>query len=202
VNLPAGQHTFTVEYYEASGVAYLNFSLGGATATSVPPPSNTDATGRVTAYRLNVRSQPNAGSTILLKINQNEVYPITGRTADSSWWQGNFNGTVGWVYGQFITVSNGSAVPVVGGGSSQNTPPSSPTGYIVTATTSVNVRSGPGTNFGVLAVMRQGRSAPVLGRNAFGTWWQVNYNGIVGWASGNFAVIQGGVDLSRIPVTG
>jgi len=199
VNLPAGQHTFTVEYYEASGVAFLNFSLGGAAPTSVPP-SNTGATGRVTAYRLNVRSQPNASSAILLKVNQNEVYAITGRTADSSWWQGNFNGTVGWVFGRFIIVSNGSAVPVTEG--SSTTPPSSPTGYTATAATSVNVRSGPGTNFGVLAVMRQNQSAPVLGRNAAGTWWQVNYNGIVGWASGNFAVIQGGFDLNRIPVTG
>jgi uncharacterized protein YraI len=107
---------------------------------------------------------------------------------------------VGWVFGRFITVSNGNSVPVVG--SSSTAVPSSPTGYNVTATTSVNVRSGPGTNFGVLAVIRQGQGAAVLGRNASGTWWQVNYNGIVGWASSNFAVIQGGVDLSRIPVTG
>jgi uncharacterized protein YraI len=50
--------------------------------------------------------------------------------------------------------------------------------------------------------MRQNQSAPVLGRNASGTWWQVNYNGIVGWASGNFAVIQGGANLNQIPITG
>jgi uncharacterized protein YraI len=200
VTLPGGQHTFTIEYYEASVAALLEFSLGSPTAPS--PPNPTGATARVTAYRLNVRNIPTASnSTILLKINQNETYPVVGRTQDSSWWQINVNGTVGWVYGTFVRVSNANSVPVTsgsGGGGSIG----SPTGYSVTATTNVNLRSGPGTNNGVLAVIRQNTVVPVIGRNASATWWQVNYNGIVGWTSANFAVIQAGTDLSRIPVTG
>jgi hypothetical protein len=41
-----------------------------------------------------------------------------------------------------------------------------------------------------------------VGRTADNRWWQVNYNGIVGWSAAEFAIIQQGANISSIPVTG
>ncbi|MBC7871471.1 MAG: hypothetical protein H7Y09_11585, partial [Chitinophagaceae bacterium] len=50
--------------------------------------------------------------------------------------------------------------------------------------------------------MPVGPTASVVGRNATNTWWQVHYNGVVGWVSAIYAPIQANADLNVIPVTG
>jgi uncharacterized protein YraI len=90
----------------------------------------------------------------------------------------------------------------VGGGGTTPQQPTS-TGYVVTATPyTVNIRSGPGTQNSILAKLPLGATAVIVGRNSSSQWWQVNYNGIVGWVSATFAVIQTGANVSAIPVTG
>jgi uncharacterized protein YraI len=64
------------------------------------------------------------------------------------------------------------------------------------------VRSGPGTEFRRLATMPSGGTATIIGRNANNTWWQVDYAGIVGWASAQYAVIQQNANVDAIPITG
>lgn len=55
--------------------------------------------------------------------------------------------------------------------------------FTVTGAT-LNVRSGPGTNYGVIGQIRQGQTFPITGKNPAGNWWQFNYNGRPGWVSG------------------
>jgi uncharacterized protein YraI len=202
VNLPAGTHAFTVEYYEASGAAFMELSLGagGGGVVNPNPPSNTGATATVTAYRLNVRNTPTiSGSSILTKIDQGQTYPVVGRTADRTWYQINANGVTGWVYARFVNVPNSANVPVTSGGS---TTPSqgSPTGYTVSPGLGVNIRSGPGLGNAVLGVLRTGQTAQVVGRNASSTWWYIDYAGLRGWVSAIFAPLNPGSDVSRIPI--
>ncbi len=199
VNLPAGTHSFTVEYYEASGTAFLELSLGAGGGVTNPP-VNTGATATVTAFRLNVRNQPALTAAIVTKIDQRQTYPIVGRNADSSWYQINVNGTTGWVFGRFVNVSGASNVPVTSGGSSNVPSQVSPTGYTVTPSLGVNIRSGAGLSNPILGVLRTGQTAQVVGRNASSTWWLIEYNGLRGWVSSIFAPISGAYDLSRIPV--
>ncbi len=203
VNLSAGQHTITVEYYEAGGDAFIDFSFGLADSGGgqVNPPANTGASAVVTAFRLNVRNQPTAsGSTIVTKINRGETYPVVGRSANGAWLQLNVNGVVGWSYASFLNVYNDGSVPVTGSNGSNQPPASS--GFSLAATSSVNIRSQPSVGgSAILGVLRIGQTAPIVGRNASNTWWQVNYNGIVGWVSGGFIQLQSGADIDRIPVT-
>jgi hypothetical protein len=53
----------------------------------------------------------------------------------------------------------------------------------VKAGTAVNVRSGPGTVYSIVNVLAEGATAPVIGKNADGTWWFVSISGINGWVS-------------------
>jgi len=198
ITLPAGTHNFIVEYYEASGLAFIEFSVGLATAPNVGVGSQGSGTATVTANRLNVREQPTTSSNVITQINRGETYPIVGCNTDRSWWLLDIRGTRGWVFGQFVTTTNATCTPVLA--ASQPQPPS--TGYVVTAIVGVNVRSQPSTAGALLGTLRSGQSAPVVGRNSSATWWQISYGNTVGWVSGAFARIQSDADLNRIPVTG
>lgn len=199
VNLTAGQHTLTVEYYEATGDAFLDFSFGPISTTppTSPPTGSGNASGTATvnAYRLNVRSQPNANvnTPVLVKIDQGESYPIVGCIADRSWWQVNVNGVVGWVFSSFVDVHNGNCTLTQSGDQTS-------TDYTLAARTNVNMRSGPSVDSGILGVFRVGSAAPILGRNSNATWWLIEYRGIRGWVSTPYVQVQSGMDLNAIPI--
>ena len=137
---------------------------------------------------------------IITRINQNESYPALGRNANGTWIQVNVNGTIGWVSARYITLTPaGASLPVIG--AAQPAPTQSPavTGPTLTATPfAVNVRSGPGTQFNRIGQMRPNDT----GRNASNTWWQVNFNGIVGWVTAQYTVVQSGFNANTLPVTG
>src|SRR6185503_15826824 len=114
-NLSGGPHTFTIEYYEAGGNAFIDYNLS-RTGVNAPAPSNqgvnTGTTATITTARLNVRNAPNTGGTILVKVTQGETYPVVGANADKSWWQINVNGTVGWAFGRYVSIAGNSNVAV------------------------------------------------------------------------------------------
>jgi uncharacterized protein YgiM (DUF1202 family) len=195
VNLFAGQHTFVVDYYEAGGVAFLNYTFAPTSIVATPYP--TGATATVTgAYRLNVRNAPSAVTGIVLtRISRNETYGIVGRNSNTSWWQINVNGTIGWVNARYVTARNAQNVPITTG-STVTTPipavcsfapqPRLNVGRLGRVTpglpnniralpTSTSVRLGQIPSGGVFTVV----SGPQCAEGLY--WWQVNYNGVVGW---------------------
>jgi uncharacterized protein YraI len=204
VYLVSGQHRVQVDYYEASGIAFIDYNLIPLTP-NIPPVVNSPATTTgtvVTALRLNVRRGPNTNTGVLVKINLKEIYPVIGRNADSSWWQINVNGTVGWVYWRFFDVNNPQLVPVVTSATGESLDQLPATGYYALALATVNVRSDPNSAGAILGQVARGNRIAVVGRNATNTWWQVNYGQITGWVSSRYAQLQGNVLLANIPVTG
>ncbi|MEM6283721.1 MAG: SH3 domain-containing protein, partial [Chloroflexota bacterium] len=162
------------------------------------PPVNVDARGTVDAFRLNVRAAPVTSAAVVTKIERDETYPIIGRNADDSWWQVDVNGTVGWVFADFLIATNTVGVPVT---STSGAPaaPATTTGLTLTASGTVNLRSIPGRSGAVLGLMPFGASAEIVGRNSTGTWVQVNYNGTVAWVSRGFVNLP--VPVEDLPVT-
>lgn len=68
--------------------------------------------------------------------------------------------------------------------------PAVPTGRVSGAAT-LNIRSGPGTSFPVVAVAREGDEGTIVGRSADGGWWAVHapsLPGAVGWVSAQFVI--------------
>jgi hypothetical protein len=55
----------------------------------------------------------------------------------------------------------------------------------------VNVRSGPGTTYGLLGSEQQGASFRITGKNPEGTWWQIDYKGNTGWVFGQLVAVTG-----------
>jgi uncharacterized protein YraI len=201
LNLPGGLNNFQVEYYEGGGEAFLDFNMtqtsGGPQPTQQPSPTGASAT--VTAFRLNVRSEPSSTASVITRISRNEVYPIVGRTSDNVWYLIDIAGTQGYVSGRYINVANGSNIPVVG--ANQPAPPQNANNTITTNGVNVIIRNGPGTQFARVGLLSVGGVAQVIGRNSNNTWWQVNFNGLVGWVSGGFTTVNSS-NVNGLPVTG
>lgn len=67
------------------------------------------------------------------------------------------------------------------------------------STTAINVRSGPGTAYPVVGQFNPGQTAPVTGRNAEQSWWQVSLaDQSLGWVFGELVQLSGSSD--GIPV--
>lgn len=84
------------------------------------------------------------------------------------------------------------------GGPAATVPPQPPASVTATATTTVRVRSGPGTDFPQVGSIDAGQTVPVVGKNAGGDWLYVDANGTRGWAAIFLFTVQG--DLNTVPV--
>ncbi|MFN2272997.1 MAG: SH3 domain-containing protein [Anaerolineae bacterium] len=60
-------------------------------------------------------------------------------------------------------------------------PTAVPSAMIEAGEAGVNVRSGPGTGFGVVGRLEPGQEAAVTGR--YEDWWQIDYGGTPGWVA-------------------
>lgn len=70
-------------------------------------------------------------------------------------------------------------------------PPGAPCSVASSVGTPVNIRSGPGTNFAIVAQLPPTMTAGVTARLPDSSWYQVNFSGITGWISGSVVVIGG-----------
>lgn len=70
-------------------------------------------TATVTATLLNVRYGPGTTYNVLTKVMKGLSYQILGRNDDSSWWQINLGGAVGWVNARYVSTTHAESVPAV-----------------------------------------------------------------------------------------
>ncbi|MBZ0294106.1 MAG: SH3 domain-containing protein [Anaerolineae bacterium] len=204
VNLAPGNHSFVVEYYEASELAFLEYSFtqagGGYPPPTQPPPAGTSVT--VTAYTLNVRAQPNAWAQILGQINYGTVYPAIGRNYDTSWIQVNINGTIGWVSRTYVSGYGLEALPITDGGNPYPPTPTPipPQGAYATVTAyALNVRNAPNPYTGaIITRVYNGQTYQAVGRNADTSWLQLNINGTIGWVNSSYVT---GYGFEALPIT-
>lgn len=209
-NLSSTPHTIVVEYYEARGEAFLEYSFQRVTAPTPAPtnppapngieqPRDTGARAVVGQYVVNIRQQPTTDAEVIVRAQPGESFTILGRVPDSTWWQVDYNGVLGWVFGNFVSTYNTGSVPIT---FRPNAPQVINTGYLVTATTDLIIRATPGTRGAVLGNLRSGQTAPLIGRSGNGNWWQISLNGVVGWVSTTGSQIPSGADVNRVPITG
>jgi len=74
------------------------------TVAATPTPAT--ATLTVANDFARVRSGPGTAYQALGQINQNETAKVTGRNDDSTWWQIDYKGTPGWVFGELVKVND------------------------------------------------------------------------------------------------
>ncbi|MCY4082027.1 MAG: SH3 domain-containing protein [Caldilineaceae bacterium] len=69
--------------------------------------------------------------------------------------------------------------------------PESLAGPAVSVVRPMNVRGGPGTDHPVIGTAVAGRRFPIVGQNSAGDWWQIFYEGRLGWIYGGLVTAIG-----------
>ena len=91
-----------------------------------------------------------------------------------------YNGTTGWAFGDYLTTGSVPTTPTP--------PPSTGATGPAKVTTSLNLRSGPGTSFGVVTVMPRGAVVSLTGETSNG-YLGLTYNGASGYAAEQYLEI-------------
>jgi len=194
VQLLSGIQGWINANYLAPSVPLVNLPVTSGTTVS---------NGVVRATYLNVRSGPSAGFGIVATLGNREAVTLIGRTDDSQWLQVRLsNGIEGWVNASYIIPNiRIHTLPVTGNTSgipnAPQPPNASATGII--SAYRLNVRSGPGTWYGVVTQVAQGQSVSLLGRTSYSDWLLIQApNGFTGWINANY--VQSGTAFHTLPV--
>ncbi len=198
----------SVTVKNADNVAVLPTPPVPAT-TEMVPPGPTDPQGTVIANTY-IRSGPATNYPAYGIAPAGSTGLIIGKSEDGQWWVVRLNPSnvgvgYGWVSAQYVTTVNTASVQTIKNPDTYPVvtpvPPAAgaPTG---TATEYLNVRSGPGTNYPVLAVAPPGATGEITGKSADGAWWQVKiptqYSSTgLGWVSASYVIPQ---NAGSVPV--
>lgn len=77
-------------------------------------------------------------------------------------------------------------------------PTATPLPPVATTKIIVNVRAGPGAAYALIGKLAGGVSSPILGKSADSKWWQIAFEGKMGWIAADFTDVRGGT--SGVPV--
>ena len=155
-------------------------SVGAVTTvgTALAATQTMVATGNV-----NLRSGPGTSYTIIAVVPLGATVTATGVTS-GSWVQVTYGSKTGYVSGSYVKAAG--ATPTATATTSAPATSSAPaTTGTATTTGSVNVRSGPGTSYTIVAVASPGTVVNTTGVTS-GSWTQVVWNGTARWISTSY----------------
>lgn len=112
-------------------------------------------------YYANYRTNPSGTSSTLGAIPGNTIIYLIDYS--QGWYQVNFNGKTGWIWGELIEpIQSGKYVTVKNA-------------Y------QLNIRNNPSALGSIVGVLSQNQYAEVIGYSADGLWYKISLNGIQGW---------------------
>lgn len=123
----------------------------------------------ITTVALNMRSGPGLSNGIVTVIPAGATVQVTG-AAQSGFLPVSWNGSTGWASSSYLTLSGSSG-----------TPSGSATGSAST-TVSLNMRSGPGTGYGIIRVLPAGTTVSLTGQRS-GEFVSISYSSSSGWVA-------------------
>jgi len=144
----------------------------------------------VNTGRLNVREGPSAGYRVIATISIGTDVEMFGRNADASWVQIRLsNGATGWVSSLYLN-SNMifNDLPITAS-------TAEPYGWVTTGR--LNMRTGPGTQFPIVATLTQYDTVSIIGISPDGNWALIRAFSLTGWANAGFVGFS--VDPSFLP---
>nr|MBA2248282.1 SH3 domain-containing protein [Chloroflexia bacterium] len=151
-------------------------------------------TARVNTGTLNLRSGPATSFAVLKRMYQNETVRIVSGPSNG-WYQITSGTTTGWASAMYLALGGGSGTPPPT--SAPTTPPvSAPTtppagsGTATVDADTLNLRSTPSTSGAIIARMPMGETVRIISTG--NGWYQVDFRGRIGWASGTYLKVGGG----------
>ncbi|CCO07958.1 SH3 domain-containing protein [Desulforamulus hydrothermalis] len=134
----------------------------------------------VKADKLNLRSGPGTHTALLGQVNKGDKLPVLTKSGD--WYQVQVGGKAAWVAGWLVTVEDTGTV-------SRGTASTAVQGKVAVVTAdTLNIRSGPGTNYSIAGQAKKGEQLSVLAQN--GDWVKVQGAGTTGWVANWLVKVQ------------
>jgi hypothetical protein len=161
---------------------------------------------------LNIRFTPAIGAEVIGSVNAGYVFEtITARSGDGEWLRVDFECNEGWINLAPIVILQGdiNVLPLAdprsipyGGFEAPRAGFTNQVGAVqAAATDGLRVRLGPSTAYPTIANINFNQLFTITGRNACNNWYQVTFEGTLGWVSaGFFRIISG--DITTLPVDG
>ena len=159
-------------------------------AAVAPAPRTAHAASATTTADLNLRSGPSLSNSVILVMPWGSRVNTLG-PYQNGFYQVTYNGSTGWAYGSYLSISSGTA-PTPSPSPAPSTPPASGSGTgTATTTADLNLRAGPSTADYVILVIPWGSRVTLTGQSANG-FASVDYNGTAGWAYSAYLTAAGG----------
>lgn len=125
-------------------------------------------------------------SVAILDGRRGEQVNIIGRTADGLWLKVIIQGNVLWMNFSGVTITGDiSTLPVVDG------LPERPANIIIVNAFALNIRSGPGPDYEIIATVSGGSTLSPTGRSPDRAWWRVEGDYGVGWVNVKYIIFRG-----------
>lgn len=114
---------------------------------------------------LNVRSSPSTSASVTATVPKGTLLTLINRSG--SWWRVEYaDGRYGYCHADYIAIQNASPATVK-------------------VSSTLNVRSGPGTSYGKIASLSSGKTVLVL--SSSGDWSRILYHGTkIGWVNSEY----------------
>ncbi|MDO4286596.1 MAG: SH3 domain-containing protein [Eubacteriales bacterium] len=128
---------------------------------------------------VNVRSGAGNSYAVVTCVSKGQAVTVNGTSGN--WSKVTANGKTGYIYSKYLSNGGSSSSTTTTSTAPATTSTSSTTVY---STLSLNVRSGPGTGYGIVTTMSKGQSATKIGVS--GSWYQVKVNGKTGYVSSKY----------------
>jgi len=125
---------------------------------------------------LNVRSGPGTNNAVMGTLKHGEKVNVTDYNND--WYKLTFSGKTGYISRPFTKDDDPVPTPATPGAAS------SKTAYVNTPGSTLNVRSGPGTNYSIIGSLKHGEKIEVTDED--NSWYKLTFGGKTAYVSKSF----------------
>lgn len=168
----------------------------------------------VNTGNLNVRTGPGVNYPVLLVATGGTQFPVLGVARDLVWYQINTDAGVGWVNVEFMVARGDfTNVPFADAPALVNTTTNTTTvvnpvvnaprlsidsNRVIVNTGNLNVRSGPGAAYGIIAKIAGGVEMAIVGRAPDDVWFLVEGYFGLGWVNSQYVIFRG--NYETVPI--
>ena len=174
-------------------------SSSSSSSSSASTQTQTTLTGTVNDGPLRIRSGPGTNYKILGQYSKGKSVTIEGKETNSAgnlWYKITYNGKTGYLYSQYVTVNAESVTPDTSGDSAEEKTAEVITFQLGTTTADegLNVRKGPGTNYGRISLLSKGTSVTIIGSEKASNgklWYKYQYSASqVGYICSDYVTVK------------
>jgi hypothetical protein len=212
VSLAGGTYTLIVDYNDKAGNALLQLSW--VTSAGTPAPTGTTApiaTGQVASVRgLALRTGPYKGASLVNVLRPGKDYTLLARNTSEglyTWYYvqvgdptvGNLQ--FGWASGRYLTITGTPDVLPFAGSLFDQIDGAPDVGVTGVTRSVMNFRVRPSERTRRIGQIPWGDTVTIIGRtiqDGRNFWYQVRYNGQVGWILAAYVGTRGSMDLVPI----